>query len=202
MQHTLKYLHRTRSFRIYPYRRPLTHLHCSLYTIVPMPMKQPLRIWLYKPREPSKTHKSNQTKHKIICVFYGLYCITWVYLRRHRSLQRTNSAQETDGFFQIVPKIAGNITYYPECSSRTLTGIGFAHHCAYIWQKHSNTYNAKIFLHRPSTYQWLHTTFFWQNIIHESGVTWASRRLTLPVTRLFVQSYSGQDWKKRVSKSK
>ena len=68
-----------RSCRFYPYRQPLTHLHCSIYTIIPMPMKQPWRIWVFKPQKSSRTHKSNQTKHrKIMCVFYGLYCITAV----------------------------------------------------------------------------------------------------------------------------
>ena len=79
VQHTLKYLHTARSCRFYPYRQPLTHLHCSIYTIIPMPMKQPWRIWVFKPQKSSITHKSNQTKHnKIMCVLYGLYCITGV----------------------------------------------------------------------------------------------------------------------------
>ena len=40
--------------------------------IIPMPMKQPWRIWVFKPQTSSRTHKSNQTKHnKIMCVFYG-----------------------------------------------------------------------------------------------------------------------------------
>ena len=66
-----------RSCQFYPYRRPLTQLHCSIYTKVPMPMKQPWRIWVYKPHKSSRMYESNQTKHnKSMCVFYGLYYIT------------------------------------------------------------------------------------------------------------------------------
>ena len=79
VQHTLKYLHTARCCRFYPYRQPLKHLHCSIYTIMPMPMRQPWRIWVHKPKESNRSHLSNQTKHtKIMCVFYGLYCITGV----------------------------------------------------------------------------------------------------------------------------
>ena len=35
----------------------------------------------------------------------------------------------------------------------------------YIWQKRSNTYNVKNFLHRLSKYQWFHITFCWQKIL-------------------------------------
>ena len=93
-------------------------------------------------------------------------------------------------------KIAGNNTHCPECWSRTLTGSEFAHHSALIWQKHNNTCNV-IFLHRVSTYQWFHITFCWQKcIIRESDVTWASRRLKLPVPRLFVQKIFRLRWNK------
>ena len=130
LQHTLKYLHSLLS--ILPISSAIfTHLHCSTYTIVPMPMKQPWMIWVYKPQESSRTHKSNQTKHtkKSCAYFTGIL--------RHRSLQLRNSAPETDSIFcQMVPKIAGNNTYclalikliyrsdsyQPlECWSRTLT---------------------------------------------------------------------------------
>ena len=167
MQRTLKYLHTAHSRRFYPYRQPLTHLHCSICTIVPMPMKQLWRILVYKPQKSSRTHQSTQTKHnKIMCVFYGLYCITGVWFRRHWLLQLENSAQENDSFFfQIVLKTAGNNIFCPECWSRTLTGSEFAHHAAYIWQ------NAVIptmlfILHRLSTYQWFHITYFWQKIYY------------------------------------
>ena len=62
--HTLKYLHTVRSCRFYPYRKPLTHLHCSIHTIIPMPMKQPWRLWVYKPQESNRNAyiKSNKTQ--------------------------------------------------------------------------------------------------------------------------------------------
>ena len=79
VQHTLKYLHTARSCWFYPYRQPLAHLHCSIYTMISMPMKQPWRIWVFKPQKSSRMDKSNQTKYnKIMCVFYGSYCITGV----------------------------------------------------------------------------------------------------------------------------
>ena len=64
LQHTLKYSHTARSWRFYLYRRPLTHLHCSICTNVPMPMRQLWMIWIYKTNESSRSHKSNQNKTK------------------------------------------------------------------------------------------------------------------------------------------
>ena len=63
-------------------------------------------------------------------------------------------------------------------------------------EKLSNICN-DVFLHRVSTYQWFHITFCWQKcIIHESYVTWASRRLKLPVPQLFVQKIFRLRWNK------
>ena len=38
--------------------------------IIPMPMKQPWRIWVFKPHKSSRTHKSNQTKHNKLCAHF------------------------------------------------------------------------------------------------------------------------------------
>ena len=44
--------------------------------IIPMPMKQPWRIWVFKPQKSNRTHKSNQTKHsKIMFVFCTSLCL-------------------------------------------------------------------------------------------------------------------------------
>ena len=78
LQHTLKYLHSL--FSILPISSAIfTHLHCSTYTIVPMPMKQPWMIWVYKAQESSRTHKSNQTKHKKSCTYFTGYTVSQGY---------------------------------------------------------------------------------------------------------------------------
>ena len=135
VQHTLKYLHTPRSCQFYPYRRPLTHLHGYINTIVLMAMMQSWNIWVYKPQESSRMHKWNQTKrNKFMCVFYGLYCITGIISTAQIIEALEFCIRNGHVFFQIVPKIAGNITYCPECWSWTLTASEFAHHCACIWQ--------------------------------------------------------------------
>ena len=157
-------------------------------------MKQPWRIWVYKPQEFNRLHTSNQTKHnKIMCLFYWLYCITGVWFRRPRLLQLMNSAQETDSFFSNCVEDSRKQYLLPECWSRTLSE--FAHHSAYIRQNAVIT--TIFFLHRLSTYQWFQITVCWQKyIIHENDVTWASWRLKLPVARLFVQKIFRLRWNK------
>ena len=38
--------------------------------IIPMPMKQPWRIWVFKPQKSSRTHKSNQTNTTKSCAYF------------------------------------------------------------------------------------------------------------------------------------
>ena len=106
-----KYLHVARSCRFYPYRQPLTHVHCSICTIIPMPMKQPWRIWVYESQESNRTHTSNQTKHnKIMCVFYWLYCIAGIIPTAQIIVAYEFCAWNWQLF--IVLKIAGNNTFF------------------------------------------------------------------------------------------
>ena len=143
VQHTLKYSHTAHSCRFYPYRQPLTHLHCSNYTIIPMPMKQPWRIWVLSYRNPAERInqiKQNTTKS---CAYFTGYTASHGYNSDGTNYCSLGILRKklTAFFFQIVLKIAGNNTHRPECWSRTLTGSEFAHHCAWIWPRRSNTYN-------------------------------------------------------------
>ena len=175
VQHTLKYLHTPRSCQFYPYRRPLTHLHGYIYTIVLMAMMQSRKIWVYKPQESSRMHKWNQTKrNKFMCVFYGLYCITGIiptaqiiealeFCIRNGHVFFSNCTEDSRKHYLLPGVLVLNFNGIRICTSLCL-------HMA----KRSNIYMVEMFLHILSRYLCVHITFCWQiYIIHESDVTWA-----------------------------
>ena len=176
VQHTLKYLHTPRSCQFYPYRRPLTHLHGYIYTIVLMAMMQSWKIWVYKPQESSRMHKWNQTKrNKFMCVFYG-----WVILHHGYNFDGTDHwsfgilHKKRTRFFSNCTEDSRKHYLLPGVLVLNFNGIRICTSLCLHMAKRSNIYMVEMFLHILSRYLCVHITFCWQiYIIHESDVTWA-----------------------------